>query len=67
MSGGLQSLSSGFQEGPLKNKGLKLRAYGRSREMFFLTLKDDELVMSEMGKGRGSPTLFWREHARKNT
>ena len=31
-----------------------------------LPLKDDELVMSEMQKNRGSPTSFWREHARKN-
>ena len=32
-----------------------------------LSLKDDELVMSEMKKIGGSPTSFWREHARKST
>ena len=32
-----------------------------------LPLKDYELVMSKMEKNGGSPTLFWREHAWKNT
>ena len=31
-----------------------------------LPLKGDELMMSEMQKNGGSPTSFWREHARKN-
>ena len=49
-----------------------LRTFARnfSNIDFFLTilpLKDDELAMSEMYKKGGSPTSFWREHARKNT
>ena len=54
------------------NKTDYLRAFARKffNIDFFLKilpLKDDELVMSEMWKNGGSPTLFLREHARKNT
>ena len=37
-------------------------------DLNILTLKDDEFVLSKMKKKiEGSPTLFRREHARKNT
>ena len=31
-----------------------------------LTTLEDGLIMSEMCENRGSPTLFWSEHACKN-
>ena len=52
---------------------LLLRTFARnfSNIDFFLKilpLKDDELAMSEMKKKNGgSPTSFWKEHARKKT
>ena len=54
----------------LKTWFLKTSARKFSNSDFFLKislpLKEDELVKSEMEKNGGSPTLFWREHARKN-
>ena len=50
------------------NNSLRTFARNFSNIDFFLQilpLKDDELVMSEMGGG--SPNSFWRELARKNT
>ena len=52
-----------------RQRGLRTSARKFSNIDFFLKilpLKDDELVMSEMYKKLGSPTSFWREHARKN-